>query len=434
MKRILFILACLFFAWMPLAAEIENNSMNEKGTMESIKKEVTDEMGDYKRDHPLTANYLPDIRISGNNGIALFRFTEDAFIHFIAPHLKGVFGHVIGTGWNMATVYLFTLWPHEFGHWMRAEEIGIKFKFHNYMPFFPHTTIEIPEGRVLTNEEAALVSVAGFEVNTYIKKSIAQELYSNGYGYSGDLSLAMVNSLFMPIYSFLVIPRNPEDPEVWRLTAGDPVHSILPVYKRYTGREPIGRNGVVDPELVKLYHTTTILSAVMPLTDPLLYMGILEDIKRKDSRKMRRINPFILLGDRQLGYTYGTNFNPSPLGYEIYFINYIFINKKLIDLFLKLGGPMLNQSIAVCLPNILDIYNFSFGPRIEIWNQSDTGVGGVLSAKIGYSFFEGKAKVWVEPGYKTKGYSLGLPIKDGFHMIFGLTISFAPNAKYVDHL
>ena len=424
MKRVMKKLPYILFTLIVHCFFITPVSSQEIVSDDSVKIKTPEKFK--QREYPLTLSYQPDIRIAGNNGIALNRLTEDAFINYLAPHLSGVFGEIIGGTWNFFFNHFYTLWPHEFGHWMRAEEIGVKFTFHDFNPILPHTTVDIPDGRTLTDEESALVSVAGFEVNSYIARRGELEFYTNGFAYSSDLTHAWINEIFFPVYAFLVFPIDPEEPSIWQKTKGDPVHFILPVYERFTGRSAIDTNGNVDSKLVSLYETATLLSLIVPLTDPFFYQAVIENFSTKSYKTLRPVTPWILLGNRDLGWTYGTHFNPSPLGYEIYFTNYLFIQKKLIALSLKWGAPFLNQSIGIRLPGIFRSKGFSLSPYIEVWDQSFSGVGAGIGSEFRFKFSANGPELWTDLGYKTEGYSLALPLQRGLHALFGLTLYFTP--------
>lgn len=49
--------------------------------------------------------------------------------------------------------------------------------------------------------------------------------------------MLFANRLMYPIYTTLIAPIDPEDPNVWIETAGDLVHYILPVFKNYSNNQ-----------------------------------------------------------------------------------------------------------------------------------------------------------------------------------------------------
>lgn len=62
------------------------------------------------------------------------------------------------------------------------------------------------------------------------------------------------------------------------------------------------------------------------------------------SSKIRR--PVFLIGDYRNGWTYGTLFNASPLGYELYFQNYIHYKNNQYGLYVKYGRPFKNIGLG----------------------------------------------------------------------------------------
>ena len=111
------------------------------------------------------------------------------------------------------------LWSHEMGHYIRAEQIGGKFNIHNFGLPVPYTTADLPPDVSLTDE--AIFVTAGFEVNYLnVRRMQAEFVRQNGL-WNEDLGFSFANRLMYPIYTTLITPVDPKDPNVWIETAGE---------------------------------------------------------------------------------------------------------------------------------------------------------------------------------------------------------------------
>jgi hypothetical protein len=206
-----------------------------------------------------------DLRTSAVAGPTLNRMTQDAYLYGISPHLSDGLNRVLGTTWSVFFTYTTMLWPHEFGHWSRAQQVDSQFVFENYMPLLPHTTVEMPDDA--THADSALLSVGGFEVNSLVARQAQLDFYRQGGAYSDDLGHALLNEMFFPVYS-AIFPARATEADTWVHTRGDPVHFVLPVYERYTGRPAVMASGEVDPDLIGLYRESVALSVAWAVLDP----------------------------------------------------------------------------------------------------------------------------------------------------------------------
>jgi len=135
--------------------------------------------------------------------------------------------------------------------------------------------------------------------------------------------------------------------------------------------------------------------------------------------KIRR--PIFLLGDYTNGWTYGTLFNASPLGYELYMQNYLHLNNRQYGLYLKYGRPYQNIGLGFSMNEILRFGNFYADVLAEIWQQDIFGSGASLE-------FSGKWKLSkhfglnFNLGYKSEGYVLGKQLNAGANLGAGISI------------
>ncbi len=355
-----------------------------------------------------------DLRISSDNFISVHRFLNDEFNQFAESRLKKGVANVSKGVFSFATTYLTMLWSHEMGHYIRAKQVDGKFNIHNFGLPVPYTTADLPEDITLVNE--AIFVTAGFEVNYLNVRKIQSQFISNNGAGNEDLALAFANRLMYPIYTTLIIPRDPSDPNVWIETAGDPVHYILPVFDNFSNGKIYMDDGSVNPDLVQFYNQASIFATFFNLLDPQFYRE-LGGAFGKSSKERR---PIFLIGNHENGWTYGTSFNASPLGYELYMNNYIHIDDRQFGLYLKYGRPFKNNGVGIFMNDMVKLNNFILKAKAEFWQQDLFGNGGLLeieskwliTKRLGINFIL---------GYKSEGYALGKQLESGFNAGIGLS-------------
>ncbi len=361
--------------------------------------------------------YAPgyDLRTVSMASPTLNRLTQDAYLYGIAPHLPRKVGNVIGFGWSAFFTYTTMLWPHEFGHWSRAQQVDSSFIFHNAMPLLPHTTVEMPANASLADN--ALLSVGGFEVNGLVASQVQLDFYRNGGAFADELAHGLLNEAFFPIYAG-VFPAKATDPDTWRNTRGDPVHSVLPVYEWNTGRQPV-RNGEVDPALVRQYRETLYLSLAWTALDP----GLVQQGQAFFSDTFEAKEAWMPIRTEHFGWTWGTQFNPSPLGYELYLNQYFVVEDRIFQLDLKIGRPFKNRGVILRAPDLFESDRLRLGAELEFWDQDIYGAGVAATAEVELHLHGGLGLLgW--GGYKDEGYVRGRAIERTPFAALGMTYQF----------
>lgn len=353
-----------------------------------------------------------DLRNSSTNGISTHRVLCDIYRKGVKPKMSEGMGNITYGVYSFMATYVTMLWSHEFGHSLRAKQVGGYFNIHNVALPIPYTTMHLPSDINLVDESLSVT--AGFEVNYLNVRGIQEDFIRNNGTYNEDLSFAFANRLMYPLYTSLIIPINPKDKDVWINTAGDPVHVTLPVFKNYSNNQVFLSDSSVNPELVKFYNQSAMFGSLFNLLDPQFYKEVGASFGKDKSRK-----PLFVIGDYNNGWTYGTLFNVSPLGYELYLNNYIHINDNKFSLYAKYGNPFRNNGIGVSWIESIPKTNMNFVAKIEAWDQDifDKGVSGEVM--VDYKFME-KLGMSLNAGYKTRGYVLGKQIDEGFNCGVGL--------------
>jgi len=365
------------------------------------------------------SNY--DLRNSSTNFISTQRFLNDQFNSFVETKLGSTSGAIARGVFSFTTTYITMLGSHEIGHSIRAKQVGGKFIFHDIYPPVPFTTAELPDDISLVNE--AIFVTAGFEVNYSNVRAIQSQFIRQNGLWNEDLAFAFSNRLMYTIYTSLVVPIDPEDRNVWIETAGDPVHYILPVFKNYSNNQVFMPDSSVNPKLVSLYNEASLAALFFQFLDPNFY----REIGASFGNTSKRRTPIFLIGDYSNGWTYGTLFNASPLGYELYMQNYIHVNDHQYGLYIKYGRPFKNIGMGISLNDIIQYKKFKSDFLVEIWQQDLFGDG--ISAE-----FSGQYKInhrfglTMNLGYKTEGYVLGKQLDSGLYI--GAGICFYTNRKW----
>lgn len=353
-----------------------------------------------------------DLRSSSSNAIATNRLLHDAFRKEITSNMDEKWGNITYGFFSFATTYLTMLWSHEFGHSLRARQADGEFRIHSIALPIPRTTMHLPASVSLVDE--ALSVTAGFEVNALNTRSIQSQFVAQNGIYNEDLAFSFANRLMYPLYTTVIVPTDPEDKDVWINTAGDPVHVALPVFKNYSSDMVFMPDSTVNPDLVSYYNQASIFGVLLNLLDINFYKEAGAAFGKNKTR-----NPLFLIGDHHTGWTYGTLFNVSPLGYELYLNNYIHINGNQFSLYYKYGRPFKNNGIGLMWRNFFQSEYGNLSARIDAWDQDifSAGISGeILSEwKISDSF-----GLSVNAGYKTDGYVLGKQVSDGLNVGAGL--------------
>ncbi|MCF7807427.1 MAG: hypothetical protein K9N38_02755 [Candidatus Marinimicrobia bacterium] len=331
----------------------------------------------------------------------------------IRPAMSPKLGDIAFSVFSFSTTYMILIWSHEFGHSLRAEQVGGHFNIHNANLPIPHTTMTLPDSISLVDETLSVT--AGFEVNYLNVRTIQRDFMKNNGASNTDLAFAFANRIMFPLYTSVILPFTPEERDVWINTAGDPVHVILPVWKNYSDGQVFMADSSVNPDLVDLYGETALLGTYWNLLDPHFYKEVAasfgdETVERK---------PIWLIGDAENGWTYGTLFNVSPLGYELYMNNYINLDGKALSVYFKTGRPFKNNGLGLVWNEFLTTDKMTMTATVDAWDQDIFGSGVAAELTTDMWVADGIDLI-LHTGYKTEGYVLGKQIPEGFTLGMGL--------------
>jgi hypothetical protein len=204
------------------------------------------------------------------------------------------------------------------------------------------------------------------------------------------------------------------------LEGGDPVNFTKLIWRK-GGREVFNADGSVNQDLVKFYNKVGILSVLWNLLDINLYRqaGAFFGSELKGKR------PYYF-GNENFSWSYGTFFNTSILGPELYFNNYLRIAGRFYNLCFKYGFPFKNNGLGLSVPDLVKTKKFNLLGQVDFWSQDFYGFFGkgiAVSSTMEFNVANG-FNILTQIGYKTKGYLAGKTTRDGLFGYIGINSDF----------
>lgn len=351
------------------------------------------------KEYQLALGAPTELQTIATTGVLLNSLGYDLYQNGVYPYLPDNVNRYLEPLWSAFWTFNMTMWPHDGGHWARAQQAGGDFIIDEYR--FPFPVSRMVELKNASKAQETLTSAGGFEINTLMQWQTRYSYYKNDYAYADSLVHSFIQTLFFPLYSVAIAYADPDDPKTWTDTYGDPTEYTLLVYKHKTGREALDANGKVDTELAGLYREVFWTNLLWTLLDPMFY-----DSARAfaiDTNKEPRYLRPKWFGTPSYSWQYGTYFNPSPLGYELYLFNYFRIKQELFTTYLRWGRPFKNRGLGLSIPEILQLGKLSADSRLEAWNQDIFGSGISAALELRYKFsrhFHCSLDIsWKEKGY-----------------------------------
>jgi hypothetical protein len=371
---------------------------------------------DYFREYRLLFGHPEEMEIIANTGVTLNKVMSDLYFKGFGPKLPEKVGKYTEVAWSIFWTFSASLWPHEFGHWARARQTGGDFIFTGFTFPFPTARMEFPD-TYQPKENATLPSVGGFEINYLMRRQTHDDFFRKGYAYSDELVHSFIQEVYYPFYAFVVAFADVDNPYTWTNTRGDPVEGALSVYRTFTGRDPLRSDSTVDPELIRQYRESVYLSVLWTVLDPMLYISAKAFNKNmKENGGLMR--PWMLFSRNDIGWTWGTGFNPSPLGYELYLTSYLRLRERLYTLYFKGGRPYKNIGMGFSVPRLFSAKRFSIGSSCDLWMQDAYGNGLAASLLFEYRLSR-NAGLIIKAGWKERGYVVGRNIEESALLIAG---------------
>jgi hypothetical protein len=352
-------------------------------------------------------------------GISLNKALQDVYYKGLDPRLPPKIQPITETIWSVVGTFMCSMWPHEFGHWARAQQVGGDFVIERFGFPFPKAKMIQPPST--TPQEEALPSIGGHEINNLMLRQAHLDFLQKDFTSAIDLIHAFIQEVYYPFYAFVIAPADPDKPSTWTDTRGDPVESALIVYKSHTGRPPIREDGSVDPDLSSYYQEAIYLSVLWTLLDPLLYQSAraFGADMRQDYGLMRPR----LLGDDNRAWIWSTRFHYSPLGYELYLATYLRLRQKLYVMYLKAGRPYRNLGLGIQLPTLLEKGRLTLGVACDLWTQDIYGDGAALYVEAAFRLSDNFGLL-LKAGWKDDGYLVGRRVDQSTLLFAGLSYRY----------
>ena len=131
----------------------------------------------------------------------------------------------------------------------------------------------------------------------------------------------------------------------------------------------------------------------------------------------------MVLDKGDIKWTYGTYFNVSPLGYELYLTNYLNLEGRLYSLYVKTGRPYKNIGAGFSLSELYRLGRFSVGSSCDVWMQDVYGNGAAVTLSSDYRVFD-NAGLTMKAGWKEQGYAVGRRVEESSLVLAGFFYRF----------
>lgn len=371
----------------------------------------------YHRDYQIVAVTGYDLLNSAENSRAAVKFLNDIYFRRVRQKIGNSFlRNSIGFGYRFATTWLSMSLPHELGHCLRTKQAGGDFGIEKITFPMIYGRLRLPDNA--TPEDHALALIGGFEANFITARDVQRDFFQYGSLYNEELGMCFAHRVMYDLYAFLFTPVNPEKQQAWKEVIGDPITFTKLVWE-FGGRDVFLQDSSVSRDLINFYRQTIYSSLLWNLLDVNLYREVVAFFGDELGGKRAKY----LIGNEANGWAYGTLFNTSPLGAELYLDNYLRINKRFLVIYFRYGFPFRNTGAGILAKDLIDTGPFKADFGIDIWQQYHYGRGLALSTNLKY-FINNQLALIFQPHLKSEGYLLGKPTDQCATFLLGLKFYF----------
>lgn len=319
-----------------------------------------------------------------------------------------------------------SLIQHEvFGHGARYREFGSHNNTYELNLSFPYGSgggsamSNYAIGERPTSQQELAVCFGGVEANRLLANHLTnQSLLDDSLHYrQGLLLFAAQNDLFKYLLGTRYVASVADMP------GNDMVAYIKEINGLYSSNSPYSTEKLYNQSLVSWINPMQLYSLVA------VYYNYL--IKGQKHTKI----PMIKFGD--IRYLPALNYSLTPFGSQYHFVNYLRYKQMLFSADFTLGDNTFNNFYGMSLKgfNLIDSRVWGVNMHLDVWNQpelelashkrpsSKNSMGGAFKTDVTYRPFNQKSKLglFTQAGYKTKGYTLGESLDEGFILRFGLS-------------
>jgi hypothetical protein len=332
--------------------------------------------------------------------------------------------------------YLIALSQHEvFGHGSRFRELGFKNNSFHLSLFFPYGSGHgfanyggWTPGNVVSQQEQITATFGGNEGNLLLEGNLSnQMLLSRNIHYrQAVLYLISQNNLISYIwYSRL-------NTKYWNTSSND-IKSYISETKYIYGSRG------------KAYTIRSLSEqSLLTLANPLQLWAVYTILVKYGIEGEKKFYDIPMIRLRSVWYLPALGYDLSPFGSRYHFLNYFTRGFRLYTADIHYSDNRYYDFYGVDLSahNIVDIPWFSLNATIGFWNQpelvlnkntvpltlKENQFGGLASAELFFRplILKNDLGLYLQIGYKTKGYSSGEPLNHSLILRYGLSFYFEP--------
>lgn len=356
-------------------------------------------------------------------GWAVYHALQDQFFYKVIDPQDGKTRSGPGwaflrTFWNFWLMYELVLAPHELGHWTRHREFGNDWLLHNWKFFIPDsdTVIKNPNSSF---RDIAMGKMGGLEINHTMALMGQKAMYQRGWANADELLFNSINKIQFNLYTFLYQNVDKNDPDTWTDPWGDPADYTVNIFRHYYNR-PVVSGGVIDSKLLKIYNEM-LIAGLWNFLDPTVFYSLYAAGKSAWTGEREAKLPWFETGP--VGWMYGTQFNLSPLGYELYLHLYTKVAEQFWSTYFRYGRPRENYGMGVEFPKIVSWKKTAWGGGFDLWDQEAFNFGGSGHFLCDFALTDWLA-LTAKLGLKKEGYLMAQPQAGGAYGYGGVAFSY----------
>ena len=319
-------------------------------------------------------------------------------------------------------IFQTTLFVHEaVGHPVRAREAGGGAKIVGRWPLLPGGSPLISRSRTAgwTATDEVITVLGGYEANHALGLSVQKLLYERGSAQYQEPLLAVVNKLQAPFGAYVRDHSNPADPAAY-IEPKEDTPEFAAAFQRSRGKPVLTTAGAPDPAMVKFFKESR-LAGLWTLADPLVAESFYH--VGWSLANMKRERELWMFTTGETRWMYGTQFNFSPLGYELYLNLYLKRGPHAANGYVRYGRPLRNNGLGFETPELLRCGRAGLGGGFDVWSQEGRGAGGSGHVLASLQLTEVFA-LYGRLGAKTPGYLMAQPVRSGGYGYGGVEARF----------
>ncbi len=330
--------------------------------------------------------------------------------------------------------YLTVLTQHEvFGHGARYREMGhIKNSFHINL-FFPYgdgsgyaRSGELNPGHQSTPQTRISEVFAGNEATQLMSNDLEAAMLLNGTIHYRQASLFLASRNNLPAYIWRTRLLNNTNP-----FASDDIATYIMDINNIYFREAISRR--IEINRLSIECLTSLLDPIQVYSA----YAILVSYGIKGKKSLSKI-PMIRLGN--VGYLPSFQYSLTPFGPQFHMINYVKWEKRLFSAAFSygIGGRYQSYGVQLASYKCLQLPWIELDAKAELWHQQELQLdhysyvplppktGGSASVQCYLHPLKNNRNIglYLQGGYKTKGYMLGENLDHGLILRYGLSGRF----------